>query len=314
MKSLFFICLSILFLSCHRNIAKTYDFILFKQIVNHTEPNHISPKISHDHIYASGIKWVNINFEGHIYQLPEYCDSADLVAFFNEKKLEPVEVQTPEQRNQDSKKTIGQKVAIGDSNPQISKESPKVVQYTFLKFIDNQRVVFVSNNKVKYANIYSPVIKNEKFKIDLVKSKRFNPYQRGYYFIKDDTTLIVELRQYRKEPSKKLIFTIHNENLILRKIVTYKEHQKKNTKEKQQFLESEFDLSINYPDIVNLPLSYKIDKEIDFNFKELKIESIEDGLSSLQGHNNILFFDHRLYHFKDSILLENFEYEKCITW
>ncbi|MEP7197027.1 MAG: hypothetical protein ABI851_10945 [Saprospiraceae bacterium] len=267
-------------------------------------------------IYAVGLKWIDVNFEGRTYQLPRACDQDDLTNFFNANQLKKDENYSFEQMTKEDYSEI--KNRKKESKPELDLElakveAPKVLQYSFLNFIDEQRVIFISNNRVRYKN-YNPIIAAEVFQTKLDENKNHNTFERGYYTWNKDSILIVELRQWTEEPSKKLYFKIKNNDLILFKLETYKFLKDSNKKSKVQVLDLSIDLIHNLPDVVQLPVCFKIQRDSEFQLINEKMDSIRYE-KELIGHSASSGFQYiRKYYLQDTVIKEVLNKEQCLTW
>ncbi len=321
-------------LSCQRKIAKTSDFLIYDTVLNKLKNGNLNSNVNwnsnnsgsngnlsesiinfqQENIYAVGLKWVDANFEGRTYQLPRSCDSLDLYSFFDNKALKEDESYSFEQMSKESYEQIkSRKKAPIESKDTINKrEAPKVIQYSFLNFIDDCRVVFISDNHVDYNKKYNPVIKLKNFSINLT-NKKSKTFERGYYY-KSNDTLLVELRNCIREPSKKLYFIIKNNDLIFTKLVTYelKKNKTNNVREQRKVLE--IDLENGLPDVVHLPVCFKIQKKLELKYKDLPIQSIhyqEDDRPENNFNSKSLI---RVYSLKDSTIHESLNDKALDTW
>jgi len=275
MKSLTFALIIMVLASCNRDVARTSDFILFNKLKQDGFKSSVKGRILKGKIYGSGTKWIDKNIEGRKYQLPFPCTKKDLDLYFAGKRLQNAPSDTDNKGKQKVVQQMEIKFYSNEGEEPVDsftkdKESPKVGQYSFFNFIDHERVVFVSNNRVRY-NKYTPEIKAEKFNMDLGKVEKSNPYQRGYYRFENDTVLVVELRQYKNVTSKLLFFKFVKNQLVLEKIQTFKWDTVNKLKRKYEVQVSDLEILLaeNLPDIESLPVAFEIDKKVGISFKSL---------------------------------------------
>lgn len=86
MKFTAFLLLVLTLISCHRDVARTSDFMIFQDIIGNRRSKHLDT-LDNKHVFAVGLKWTDANFEGRHYQLPRSCDAKDLLNFFNQRAL-----------------------------------------------------------------------------------------------------------------------------------------------------------------------------------------------------------------------------------
>ncbi|MFN8332906.1 MAG: hypothetical protein U0T81_17125 [Saprospiraceae bacterium] len=305
MKFTAFLLLVLTLISCHRDVARTSDFMIFQDIIGNRRSKHLDT-LDNKHVFAVGLKWTDANFEGRHYQLPRSCDSKDLLNFFNQRALvkdsEYVIDNSAQQEDYESiknrKKEINSRSMLENA-----KDAPKVLQYSFLYFIDDYRVIFVSDNQVKYKN-YNPVIKFEHMNIDLQGLMKNKVIERGYYTY-DDGELVVELRQFKNTPSKKLFFELKNEDIILKRLVLYKLKRDNHSKNIRQIPDLEIDLKKNLPDIIHLPVCFKIDKQPSLFFKTKIVDSTKYVFTTQWV---------RRYFNQDAGIDELLDQKLCDTW
>ncbi len=308
MKSLPFFIFLILFLSCSKEIAKTSDFQIYSNILGKPRNKHLD-SLDRNFIFAVGLKWQDVNFEGRHFQLPRTCDQKDLLNFFNQQKLDKdvdydLENFAQQEKYEDIKNRKKQVMTRAEKID--LKDAPKVLQYSFLYFIDDYRVIFVSDNQVKYTG-YNPVIKFSHLNVDLPKILHNKTIERGYYTY-ENGALVVELRQHLKEASKKLFFEFKNEDLILQKLITYTLKKDKNTGTTIQHQDLEIDLKKNLPDIIQLPVCFKVEKKPDLFLNNIAIDSSKYVLSAQQSQWI------RRYYCKDTIIEEALDRKTCNSW
>lgn len=329
MRIAYILFLFIFVTACSHKLPMTTDFILFertKSKLNSTLNTNLDLRLKEEKlgnvIYMSGIRWEDRNFEGIKYQLPVICDNFDLELFLEGKEMR---VNKVEQTSKTKIMTQGRKTSkdkMETSRPVISKLETKMAQYSFLYFIDQCRVVFVSNTHVKYGKNYSPIIKNEFEELELNNSLAKRNYIRGYYLNTQDS-LIVELRSSTSEPSSILYFVKDKKDgdLQLEKVITYKLKKDYNSNTDNltinQIVDKEIYLLDNFPDILNQPRAYKIPKSIKLKFKQENVDDIQYELTTNSNPNSGLNSNSKLirkYILGDSVRVEFLDRDKCLSW
>ncbi|NOT38619.1 MAG: hypothetical protein HOP11_14700 [Saprospiraceae bacterium] len=332
MKTFIYITVIFLFASCTHKLPRTSDFILYeesqKKLVARLNINSdfiANETKTHKSIYMSGIRWEDRNFEGTKYHLPVICDNYDLDAFLNGEKMR---INRVEQQNtkikiltNERQSKVDKEIETLPSDPTLAES--KMVQFSYLYFIDPCRVVFVSNPRVKYDKNYNPIIKNEFEELELSSIHSKTKYTRGYYVWENVNTLKVELRPSMKEPSSILYFNKINKDgdLSLVKIILYKYKKVENNDNPYvkhiQVIDKEVGLLENFPDIISEPKAYRIPKEIKLKInnqpiKSITYENIHPGNTSIGAatHTKLI----RKYELQDSTQLELLDWEKCLSW
>lgn len=121
----------------------------------------------------------------------------------------------------------------------------------------------------------------------------------------DDGELVVELRQFKNTPSKKLFFELKNEDIILKRLVLYKLKRDNHSKNIRQIPDLEIDLKKNLPDIIHLPVCFKIDKQPSLFFKTKIVDSTKYVFTTQWV---------RRYFNQDAGIDELLDQKLCDTW
>ncbi len=311
--------------SCSHKLPKTYDYLIYPEVVQKLDRSHnnnlelADKDFRQDHIYVSGVKWEDRNLEGITYQIPVICDNYDLEDFFQGRKLRSTKQEFQQTNNKPSgknRKTIEEKNAESISSIEVGTEA-RMLQFSYLLFIDECRIAFYSNPSVRYDKDYNPVIKNELKEIHLDQGNSKLKFEKGYYYWKKSNQLILELRSSLKENSTILEFTKNNEgDLELKKVTTYKFGDRKDMKGNyQQIIDKEIDILNHLPDISSSPKAYQMFQHLDLKINNKVISRIDYELSQnvAQGISTQSKFA-RKYIFGDSTQIELLDIEKCISW
>jgi len=278
----------------------------------------VEPFISQDHIFGSGIKWENSNLEGINYRIPVICNRDDLENFLEGKRLRKKGFKLEKERSKNYYTTADQ-ISFEQSGKLKDIPEVKILQFSYLYFVDPIRCVFYSNPSVRYDTDYNPIINNELSEIELAQTGFKARYTRGYYYWNSQFELHVELRASLKESSIILIFRKDHleDDLLLEEVRSFKIKKVSTPSgpQKIQVLEKQIDVLNNFPDISTEPKAYRIKKRIPFKFENQNIDSIvyEVYNQQIHGFSSELKFVRR-YWIKDSTIVEPLDKTKNFSW
>lgn len=312
-------------ISCSHKLPKTSDFLIYPEVIQRLDRSRnnnlelAEKEFKQDYIFVSGVKWEDRNLEGITYQIPVICDNYDLEDFFLGRKLRMTKQefqQTKIKTSGTNRKTVEEKNAESVLSIANGPEA-RMLQFSYILFIDKCRIAFYSNPSVRYDKDYNPVIKNELKEIHLDQGNSKLRFERGYYYWRNNNQLIMELRSSKKENSTILEFTKNNEgDLELKKLTTHKLSKNKDSNGNYpQVIDKEIDILNHLPDITSPPKAYQMLQHLDLKINNEVIGRIDYELSQIAAPGIITQSKFiRKYTVGDSTRIEFMDDDKCFSW